>query len=1156
LPLQPDSHIGRYRIVARLGGGGMGDVYRAHDPLLGRDVAVKVVSEPDSADQGQIRRFTREAQAASALNHPNIVTVFDVGHCDAGPFIVMELIEGETLRARLRAGADLRALLQIGQQVARALAVAHAAGIVHRDIKPENVMVRADGYVKVVDFGLARVEAAGLDGDAETMAAPPAASLITEAQSHAVILGTAAYLAPEQARGEALTSAADVFALGVTFYEIAARRHPFAGAGYFTTVARILSEAAVAPSRFNPDVPPALDTLILSMLEKDPRLRPDAAEVERTLAAVAGEPEGLARLPVALPERHTVGHDDVREELRRAFDAAATGRGSMVALAGEPGMGKTTLIEDFLRELAASGRSCTVARGRCSERLAGAGAYLPWLEALDSMRDETGGTAARLLKTVAPTWYAQVAPLDTGEESPEVRLATVNRAGSQEWMKRELGTFVEEVSRHRPLVLFMDDVQWADPSTVDLIAYVAGRLASTRVLLLATYRASDLMLERHPFQQLQLDLQGRGIAREIPIDLLARDDVERYLALEFPENRFPPEFAAFVHARTEGHPLFMADLLRTLRDRQIVRRDEGVWRLIRPIGEFEKETPASIRSMIELKIARLSEEDRRLLVAASVQGHEFEAATVARALALDAGDVEDALDRLGRQHALVRSVREMEFPDRTLTVRYRFAHALYQNSLYASLGPARRASLSRAVAQALVDTHGEQAVTRASELALLFQAARDFSRAAEFFAVASERARQVFAYREALTLATRGMEMLEAVPATPDRAPRELLHLMSIAVATHPLRGYAAPELEGLYGRLQTLCDQIGDGPEIFGPLCALGAFRFMRADLRPGLTQMDRMAAIVDAVNDPIMRIWTEWGYGAAYSHTGEFAKAHVHLERGISAYTPALHPGLMVMTGYDAGIGCHFQDARVLWTLGYPDAAARRMAEAMALARRSGHPLMILFTLVFAAWIRQLRQEPHEVLAVTAEGLPLVDQYGFPHIAAWLSGFHGWAMARSGDAPGGEQHLRDAVALSGAIGVALMRPHYLTLLADAVALQGRIDEALTILDEAEAIAERVDERYYSAETQRLRGHLLQRQGLSAAGVEPSLRQALSIAQAQAARGFELRAATSLAACLEEQGRWQEARRVLEPAVAWFTEGFDTPDYVAAVDRLNALPR
>jgi predicted ATPase len=557
--------------------------------------------------------------------------------------------------------------------------------------------------------------------------------------------------------------------------------------------------------------------------------------------------------------------------------------------------------------------------------------------------------------------------------------------------------------------------------------------------------------------------------------------------------------------------------------------------------------------MIELKIARLSEDDRRLLVAASVQGHEFEAAIVARGLALDSGDVEDALDRLDRLHALVRRVREIELPDRTLTVRYRFAHALYQNALYGSLGPARRASLSRAIAVAIVETHGEQAPTRASDLAFLFEAARDFSRAAEFYAAASERARQVFAYREALALARRGMEMLKALPDTRERAPRELAHLMAIAVATHPLKSYAAPELDDLYARLRQLCDQIGEQPPIFGAVCALGAFHFMRAEVRSTHELVDRMFRIASQTGHPVMQIWSAWAYGASFAHLGEnLRQAHEQLERGVELYNPAFHPGLMLMTGFDAGIGCAFQDARVLWTLGYPDRSFRRLEQALSLARSTAHPLMILFTQFFAAFVRQLRDEPKAVLAVTAEALPLVDQYGYPHLGSWLGMMHGWAVARTGEPAAGERRIRESIGIADAIGLALMRPHAIAMLAETVAAQGRLDEALALLEDARATGERSEERYYAAEVHRLSGEIRRERDAPAGEIEAPLREAVSIARVQEARGFELRAATSLARFLSGQGRLDEARDALAPVVEWFTEGFDTPDYLAASELLR----
>ena len=617
MALAAGTRLGPYEIRSALGAGGMGEVYRAHDTKLGRDVAVKIILPDAARDPAALRRFTREAQAASALNHPNIVSVFDFGECEAGPFIVMEMIEGRTLRSLLRSAPGIEALVDIGRQVARALSAAHAAGIVHRDIKPENVMVRDDGYVKVLDFGLARASRPDTDSEAvTTMRAAPA----TMTGAGEFVLGTVAYMSPEQARGDAVDSATDIFALGLVFYELATGRHPFAAAGTagdgVSIVARMLSEYPLPPSRFAPQLSAPIDALILHMLEKDPRARPDAAAVDRVLAGVSGASGATIRPPSPPTLRPTVGRDDPRARLAEAFDAAEAGAGAVVTLSGEPGIGKTTLAEDFLRDLVASGRSCLVARGRCSERQAGAGAYLPWLEALDSMRDETGHTLARVMKTIAPTWYAQVAPL-AADDSAEARALTVSRGGSQEWMKRELIALLEDVSRQRPLVLFFDDLQWADGSTIDLLAYLGARLGALRLLVIATYRPTDLKLARHPFLALKLELESRGLCRDIHVGFLSEADVERYLALEFPGHQLPASFARQVHAKTEGNPLFMVDLLRSLRDRQVIRLEGGAWRLTKPEAELERDVPASVRSMIELKIDRLDEGDRRLVTTAA-----------------------------------------------------------------------------------------------------------------------------------------------------------------------------------------------------------------------------------------------------------------------------------------------------------------------------------------------------------------------------------------------------------------------------------------------------------------------------------------------------------------------------------------------------------
>jgi len=802
--------LGHYRVIEKIGAGGMGEVYQAEDSQLRRLVALKFLPERVMGDAVAVERFVREARAASALNHPNIVTIHEIGETGPNRFIVMEFVLGRTLRKMMVRGVDLESLARIGEQVAKALAVAHAAGIVHRDIKPDNIMVRDDGYVKVLDFGLARLVPTG---------SSPTLGAAAGDTGPGTILGTARYMSPEQARGEPADSATDIFSLGIVLYELSTGRHPFPADSQIGVIHAILSQKPLPPSRLNPEVPAALDDLILRMLEKDARLRPSAAEVEEELRGFSGTPTGSAVVRGVVPvERHTVGRKRELAELRAGFDSAESGRGLLLCVAGEPGIGKTTLVEDFLMALAAGGRVCSIARGRCSERLAGTEAYLPLLEALESLlHGESSGSIASALKRVAPTWYVQVAPLARVDSSIS-RVMEEAKAASQERLKRELGAFLQEASRIRPLVFFLDDLHWADVSTVDLLAYLGNKLESLRIMIIVTYRPSDLLLTRHPFAEVKLLLQARGVCRDVAVAFLTPADIGLYLTQEFPEHQFPAEFVALIHAKTEGSPLFMVDLIRYLRNRgAIAENDQGRWSLAESVPDIQRELPESVRSMIQRKIEQLSDTERRLLSAASVQGQEFDSAVVARALEMDAAEVEERLEVLERVHLFVRRIEEKEFPDSNLTLRYGFVHALYQNSLYAALAPTRRTSLSAAVAGALQAFYGERSGEIASTLAFLFEAARHFARAADYFLRAAQNSARVYANQEAISLARRaianaeklhGSERMSRVLATAFELARfhQTLSLFDEAIEDFALAEKAAAELGNKEAQIDAVC--------------------------------------------------------------------------------------------------------------------------------------------------------------------------------------------------------------------------------------------------------------------------------------------------------------------------------------------------------------
>jgi serine/threonine protein kinase len=255
--------VGRYQILSLIGAGGMGEVYRARDPRLRREVAIKVLPAALAGEGERMRRFHQESLVVSALNHPNIVTIYELGEADGQHFMVMEYVAGQTLRQRLAERLSLSESLEIGAQVASALQAAHAAGVIHRDIKPENVMIRPDGLVKVLDFGLAKLT--GQPAEVETDSAAPT-MMRTEAGT---ILGTVSYMSPEQARGQVVDARTDIFSLGVMLYELVAGRRPFEGATQIDTLAAILHLEPTPLTRHAPGAPAELDRIVSKALQKD-----------------------------------------------------------------------------------------------------------------------------------------------------------------------------------------------------------------------------------------------------------------------------------------------------------------------------------------------------------------------------------------------------------------------------------------------------------------------------------------------------------------------------------------------------------------------------------------------------------------------------------------------------------------------------------------------------------------------------------------------------------------------------------------------------------------------------------------------------------------------------------------------------------------------
>ncbi|HVS66662.1 MAG TPA: AAA family ATPase [Thermoanaerobaculia bacterium] len=882
------------------------------------------------------------------------------------------------------------------------------------------------------------------------------------------------------------------------------------------------------------------------------------SQIRRALGDRAGRPRFVETLPrrgyrfipgvsrgghqaAPRPRGRMIGRDDILRRLEEDYRRVASQhRGQVICVAGEPGIGKTTLGDVFVAALRSKADPKPfIGRGRCSERLAGTEAYLPWLEAFESLlEDDLAGDVDRLMRSAAPSWYVQVvrSPAPAGEAHP-LRLASL----SQEQMKRELVAFLSGLSALRPVLIWFEDLHWADASTVDLIAYVGGRLDGLTLLLLTTYRQTELLMAGHPFTAVRLDLEGRGLCREMPLPFLGRGDVSHYLDLEFPGHDFPPALGDLLHGRSEGSPLFIVDSAQYLRTKGSIVRSGAGWTLRGSLPDLAHELPQSIRSVIERKLSLLEGTTTRLLQAAAVQGYDFDSTIAADASGMDALDAEARLDELARIHHLVTPTGERRLPDGAPTQAYRFVHVLYQNVLYAQLTPTRRARDSIAVAGALLNRHTGRATGIASSLARLFEAGGDARRAGDYFLMAARQAAGVFANHEVVALVECGLRLLPQLEDPDERDRRELELRMAMGPSLMALQGMSASAVGDNFARAKTLCERFDDAGELAIPLQGLMVFHSVRAEFDEACRLAERLGRLVEAFDDPTVRLRPHGDLGANYFLMGRLREARSRLTTCLELYLrdrSTHHDRLVLMTGMDAPAIVAAYIAYTDAVEGWPERAQQRLDVAFTYGQ--SHPFTEALLLAFACMVPFTLNDPATVRMRAHELVALSEEHGFEGQAAFGSFFLGWAQAEQGDEDAGLARMTDAKKRLRELGNDIYSSLRQVGLAGVLRRQGRLTEALAAVESGEAFVARSGERVFHSELLRLRG-LIALDGGDRAAAERALRQALDVARAQGARLFELRAATALAeGCGSECGEFRDA---LERVYSSFREGLDCPD-------------
>jgi len=755
---------GRYQVKKFLGEGGKKKVYLAHDTLLDRDVAFALIKTEKLDDATRIR-VSREARAMGRLgDHPNIVAIYDMGDHEGQPYIVIPVMPGGDVEGLIEKAPEHRLPIEqavgIAKAVCRGLEFAHSKGIIHRDIKPGNIWLSADGTAKIGDFGLA------LAVDLSRLTQP------------GMMVGTVTYMPPEQAMGGKVTTKADLYSLGAMLYEMVTGRPPFVGDDSIAIIGQHINTPPVSPTWHRADLPPALETLILQLLEKDPEKRPESAAVVfqalETIEAgkVKAEPSKEAPPENPLYRRVFVGREPELKQLKSAFDGAMSGQGALMMVTGEPGIGKTALCEQLATYVTLRGGRTLV--GHCYEKGSLSLPYLAFVEALRSyvlarevkdLREELGSGAAdvaRIISEIRERLKIKLRP----QKDPEEERYRLLQAVSE---------FLNNAANVQPMMVVLEDLHDADNGTLDMLTHLSRNLAGARLLIVGTYR--DIDVDRsHPLSAALAELRRVSTYGRVLLRGLNADEVQRMLE-SITRESVPWGLAEAVHRQTEGNPLFVQEVVRYLVEEGLIARREGRWRPTKD-APLEMSIPEGLRDVIGKRLSLLSPECNQLLATASVIGREFAMETLKAVAGINDDVFVNAL-----KQAVHLSILE-ERSQRGL-VRYRFTHAFFRQTLYEEMIAPQRLKLHQQVARSLETLYAKRLREHATELAEHFSHSTDpadLKKAVEYSEMAAKRATDVYAYGEAVRLLEQALKVQEVLDPE-DKAKRcDLLLILGVAL--------------------------------------------------------------------------------------------------------------------------------------------------------------------------------------------------------------------------------------------------------------------------------------------------------------------------------------------------------------------------------------
>jgi len=834
-----------------------------------------------------------------------------------------------------------------------------------------------------------------------------------------------------------------------------------------------------------------------------------------------------------------VGREEELELLLRRWSRAKTGEGQVVLLSGEAGIGKSRLTAALLERLATEPH--TRLRYFCSPQHTDS-AFYPIIGQMERAAglthdDTPPAKLDKLDLLLAPTstpkqeaaLFAEMLSLPNDGRYPALDLPPPQR---RQRTLEALIAQIEALTRSAPVLMIFEDAHWTDPTSLEAFGRAVDRIRTLRVLLIVTYRP-----------EFEPPWIGRPHVTALTINRWAERDIDAMIDGVVGNKHLPASVRQDIIERSDGIPLFVEEMTKAV----LEAANEGTAeRVVAVIPSPSVAVPASLHASLMARLDRLGPAKELAQIGAAI-GREFSHGLMAAVAGKPEAEVQPALDRLVAAGLLFRQGSP---PHAT----YLFKHALVQDAAYGTLLRGPRQELHARIAAA-TETGMPERVEREPELlAYHYAEAGQPDTAAGYWLAAGRLAARRSANSEAVAHLRRGIAAVRGLPETVERNRLELALQLALGPALVSSRGFGDAEASTGYQRAAELARRLGDDRDRFA--ATWGLWITIRAKsasdhMRLRLQYLGEMVEAAERTGDAELLLQAHHSSWSTRIWNGEFASASEHVRSGLALYDPERHRHHALMYGgHDPGVCGNGQGAVALWALGWPDRAVQSARESIVLGETLDHLPSLLHSLWFATSVYFLRRQAADVLACSARLLALGSEHGLKLYEAIGGVFHGWALIQQLDAQAGLAELRAAVA-TYATTAHVNLDLYRAILAEAELRAGNFEEGTAVLIQGE----RSTDEWWRAGYLRLRGDLLLRGPNDDRGAAEQLyRQAISVAAGQQAKSLELRAATSLAMLLGEQGRRSEGYAVLAPVYGWFTEGFGTLDLKEAKALLGEL--